>query len=89
MRHQAARHLTPALGATPRQALRWLTGSPIRRYRDAKQISIALAAGLLMAGVPVASATEMQRPFGARMPTQHNIYAGHNNAGSNNVAAAF
>ena len=42
--------------------------------------------GLLMAGVSVASSTEMQQPFGARMPTQHNIYAGHNNAGSNNVA---
>jgi hypothetical protein len=51
-----------------------------------KQISIALAAGLLMAGVSIASATEMQRPFSARTPTQHNIYAGHNNAGSNNVA---
>jgi hypothetical protein len=56
-----------------------------------KQISIALAAGLLMCSVSVASATEMQRSLGTKMSSdskmspqsgnwQHNIYAGHNNS---------
>ena len=56
-----------------------------------KQISIALATGLLMAGTSVAFATEMQQSFGAKMSPhstywQHNIYTNHNNAGRNNVA---
>ena len=36
-----------------------------------KQISIALAAGLLLAGASAASA-DIQQP-----PTEHNIYSGH------------
>ena len=52
------------------------------------QISIVLAAGLLM-GVGAASATEMQRSFGHKMSpsageqytySQHNIYADHSNS---------
>ena len=49
-----------------------------------KQISIVLAAGLLTAGVAVASATEMQQSFGSKMLPSvgqpHNIYASHSNS---------
>jgi hypothetical protein len=53
------------------------------------QISIVLTAGLLMAGVAAASATEMQQFFGRKTSSsvgqqytysQHNIYAGHSNS---------
>ena len=53
------------------------------------QISIVLAAGLLMMGVGAASATEMQRSVGRKMSpsaghqytySQHNIYADHSNS---------
>jgi hypothetical protein len=51
-----------------------------------KQISITLAAGLLMAGVSAASATEMSHSLVTKMSpqgtnTQHNVYAGHRNKG--------
>jgi hypothetical protein len=51
-----------------------------------KQISITLAAGLLIAGVSAASATEMSQSLATKMSpqstkTQHNVYAGHRNKG--------
>ncbi len=47
-----------------------------------KQISIALAAGVLMAGVSAASATEMRQSLNSKMSPQrtHNVYAGHTNS---------
>ena len=60
-----------------------------------KRLSIALAAGLLVAGASVASATEMKQSFG-KVPSpnrgftysqQHNIYAGHNNSKGQQHAA--
>jgi hypothetical protein len=61
-----------------------------------KRIAIALAAGLLMAGASVASATEMKQSFSKVLPSpnrgftysqQHNIYAGHNNSKGQQHAA--
>jgi hypothetical protein len=83
MRQAAARHLTTGLSETPVRAWALSTGDIVMK----KRIAIALAAGLLMAGVSVASATEMQQSVGAKMSPQHNVYAGHKNAGSNNVTS--
>ena len=61
-----------------------------------KRISIALAAGLLVAGASIASATEMKQSF-SKVPSspnqgfsysqQHNIYAGHSNSKGQQHAA--
>ena len=66
------------------------------RYVMKKQISIALGAGLLVAGASIASATEMKQSFskvlsspnrGFTYSQQHNIYAGHSNSKGQQHAA--
>jgi hypothetical protein len=97
MRQAAARHLTAGLSETPVRA--WALSTRKQKTGDIvmkKRISIALAAGLLMAGASVASATEMKQSFSKVLPSpnrgftysqQHNIYAGHNNSKGQQHAA--
>jgi hypothetical protein len=52
-----------------------------------KQISIVLAAGLLMVGVATASSNEMSKMSPRNAYGQHNIYAGHSNSKGQQHAA--
>jgi hypothetical protein len=67
MRQAAARHLTAGLSETPVRA--WALKQKTLDIVMKKRISIALAAGLLMAGASVASATEMKQSFSKVLPS--------------------
>jgi hypothetical protein len=90
MRQPAARHLIRGLEEMPEaDAFYFSKGEFVMK----KQISIALAAGLLMAGASVASATEMPRKTPSAKQgfmysqQQHNIYVGHKNSKGQQHAA--
>ena len=74
MRRSDARHLTAAFRRNATESRALTARKPNEEIPNEKQISIALAAGLLIVGASVASATEMSRPLSSKPSSKAQDY---------------